>query len=58
MVDGFKVAVGVEETVGETVAVRGTDPEKRLNTFTVIFETADLPGSIVMLLGFALREKL
>jgi hypothetical protein len=57
-VDGFKVAVGAEETMGETVAVRGTGPEKRLNTFTVIVELADLPGSIVTLLGFAFREKL
>jgi hypothetical protein len=50
--------VGVEEPAGETVAVSGTGPEKRLNAFIVIFEVPDLLGSMVTLPGVAFRVKL
>jgi len=53
-VDGWKVAVGVVEPVGVTVAVSGTGPEKRLDVFIVMVELADLPGRRVRVFGLAL----
>ena len=46
-VEGESVARGLEEPEGETVAVRGTGPEKRLLELTVIVVFADPPGRIV-----------
>jgi hypothetical protein len=43
-VDGLNDAVGGEGLDGVTVAVRGTDPEKRLKVFMVIVELAFWPG--------------
>jgi hypothetical protein len=57
-VDGRKVAVGVEDPVGVTVAVRGTGPEKRLYVLIVIVELADFPGRSVRVLGLALGWKI
>jgi hypothetical protein len=53
-VDGFKVAKGVLDPEGVTVAVRGRGPEKRLNVFTVMLDIPDFPGSIVTVVGFEL----
>jgi hypothetical protein len=54
-VDGFNVAVGVDEPNGVTVAFIGTGPENKLNVFIVMVEFADLPGRRVRVLGPALR---
>jgi hypothetical protein len=51
---GGIVTVGPE---GETVALRGRDPEKILNEWMVILEITDFPGRIVSGFGLALREK-
>ncbi len=53
-VEGRRIAVGVEDPVGVTVAFTGTGPENRLNVFIVIVEFADLPGSKVRVFGLAL----
>lgn len=53
-IDGVKVAEGVVESAGVTVAVNGSGPEKRLNVFTVMFDAMDLPGSTVTVDGFEL----
>ena len=56
--EGWKVTVGLEGPEGETVAVRGTGPEKRLDAFMVIVELTALPGRVVTDFGLALSEKL
>jgi hypothetical protein len=53
-VDGCKVAVGVEGPEGETVAVRGTGPEKRLNVLMVMVEFFFSPGIMVKVFGLEL----
>jgi hypothetical protein len=55
-VDGLRVTVGAEGPDGETVAVRGMGPEKRLEVLMVMLEVADLPGVMVTAFGLALIE--
>lgn len=54
---GVRVAVGLVESTGVTVAVRGRGPEKRLKVLIVMFDVTDFPGRVVTTLGFALSEK-
>ena len=52
---GVNVTRGSEGLVGETVALSGSDPLKRLNVFTVIVALALWFGVTVSTLGLAAR---